>query len=199
MRVTVIVAIVAALLGFVAVYASLTLRGNGESQERQTFSEKTQKMRADRLRAFIFHKNPKALPDFEFLDVSGTKRSLKDWRGKVVLLNLWATWCGPCREEMPSLDNLKANFGGQNFDVLAISMDRGGIGKVQNFYGSTRIKNLELYIDPSAKLMFKLKAVGLPATILIDAEGREIGRMPGPAQWDSDRAIELIKGVLSKG
>ena len=190
--------VVAAITGFIAVYATLTMRGNGESQDQGRIEEKSKKIRADRLRAFIFHKDPKPVPEFTFTDVAGKTRSISEWRGKVVILNLWATWCGPCREEMPSLDRLKSHFSNNEFDVVAISLDRGGLAKVQNFYGEARINKLDLYIDPTTKLMFKLKAVGLPATLLIDANGREIGRIPGPAQWDGDLAIKMIKDALAK-
>lgn len=196
MKLTVIFAIFAAMLGFIAVYASLTMRGNGEFASDTTIAEKSKKISGKRLRAFIYHKSPKVLPDFEFKDDSGKVRKLSEWSGKVVVLNLWATWCAPCREEMPSLDKLKTYFAHENFDVVAISMDRGGLGKPRKFYGEERLKNLELYIDPTSKLMFKLKAVGLPATLLIDRRGREIGRLPGPAEWDSATAIEMIKNVL---
>lgn len=201
MRFTAIAAAVAAVLGFVAVYATLAMRGNGEVDSNVTFEEKSKKITGERLRGFIFHKQPKdaaEMQSFEFQDRFGNTKTLADWRGKVVLVNLWATWCGPCREEMPSLDNLKKTFDGQEFDVVAISMDRGGLKKPKDFYEETEIKNLALYIDPTTKLMFRSKAVGLPATILFDRQGREIGRLPGPAHWDSDEAINLVRGVLAK-
>lgn len=198
MRLTVISAILATIIGFVAVYASLTLGGNGEKTTDATKQQKYQKMQGERLRAFIFHKEPKEIEDYKFQDGDGKTRSLSEWKGKVVLLNLWATWCAPCREEMPSLDNLKKHFSKSKFDVVTISMDRGGLKKPRAFFEKERIRKLDLYIDKTTKLMFKLRAVGLPATILIDSEGREIGRLVGPAQWDSDRAIELISKVLVK-
>lgn len=199
MRLIVPVAILAAIVGFVAVYASLTLRGNGELAEELKNEEKPKQLDGQRLRAFITHQVPKPLPDFSFKDEFGKDVRLSDFKGKVVLLNLWATWCGPCREEMPSLDHLKANFSKEPFDVVAISMDRGGLAKPRKFYDEIRLKSLALYIDTSAKLMFKLQAVGLPATLLIDKEGREIGRLPGPAKWDSDAAIRIIQNALKAG
>ena len=198
MRLTIISALVATLIGFVAVYASLTLSGNGEKISDATNQEKYQKMQGERLRAFIFHKEPKKIEDFKFQDAFGKTRAFSDWKGKVVLVNLWATWCAPCREEMPSLDNLKKHFSNSPFDVVTISMDRGGLGKPRKFFDEERIKYLDLYIDKTTKLMFKMRAVGLPATILLDAEGREIGRLAGPAQWDSDRAIEIVQKALAK-
>lgn len=199
MRLTLIATAIAVLLGFVAVYASLTISGNGESPDNVTFEKKSGSLSGDRLRAFLEHKEPKALPEFTFEDRFGKSISLEDFKGKIVLLNLWATWCAPCREEMPSLDNLKKLFQGQEFDVVAVSMDRGGLAKPKKFFEEEKLENLGLYIDPTTKLMFMLKAIGLPATLLIDAEGREIGRLPGPAQWDSDEAINLIRKHLEKG
>ena len=198
MRLTILAAIIATVIGFVAVYASLTLSGNGEKISDATNQQKYQKMQGERLRAFIFHKEPKPFDDFKFQDAFGKTRSLSEWRGKVVLLNLWATWCAPCREEMPSLDNLKKHFSNEKFDVVTISMDRGGVSKPRKFFDEERIKYLDLFIDKTSRLMFQMKAVGLPATILLDQQGREIGRMAGPAQWDSDRAIDLVKKALLK-
>lgn len=198
MRLTVIIAAIAAIVGFVAVYASLTLSGNKDLPENVTFEEKPSKLTGDRLRAFLVHKEAKPLPDFTFEDRFGETKRLADFKGKLVLLNLWATWCAPCREEMPSLNNLQKLFQGQDFEVLAISMDRQGINKPKTFFEEHKLNELGLYIEPTAKLMFKLKALGLPATLLIDEQGREIGRLPGPAQWDSDQAINLIRGFMKK-
>lgn len=198
MKLIVPAALVAAIVGFVAVYASLTLRGNGELITEDTITEKSGHLNGQRLRAFIHHKTPKELPEFTFKDGSGNDVSLADFKGKVVVLNLWATWCLPCREEMPSLDNLKANFDEAAFDVVAISMDRGGAAKPRKFYDDIRLKSLDLYYDPTTKAMFKLKAIGLPATLLIDAMGREIGRLPGPAKWDSDAAFQIVKKALDQ-
>ncbi len=198
MRVSLLTVVAAAIIGFVAVYASLTLSGNGEKRSDAVIKQKTAQDHTDRLKSFIFHEAPKPLENFEFQDQLGNTKSLSDWKGKLVLLNLWATWCGPCREEMPSLDNLKKFFAKEPFDVVAISMDRSGLSKPRKFYDEERLKHLDLYIDQTTKLMFKLKAVGLPATILIDKEGREIGRLAGPAQWDSDLAIDMIKKALKK-
>ena len=143
--------------------------------------------------AFVFRKEPEALPAFKFQDAEGKERSLADWKGKVVLLNLWATWCLPCRKEMPALDRLQAAEGSDKFEVVAISVDRKGMDASKKFLAETGVKNLALYIDTSAKLNSELRAIGLPATILIDKDGREIGRLLGPAEWDSADAVRLIR------
>jgi len=146
--------------------------------------------------AFVFKKEPEALPELTFHDGSGAERSLKDWEGRVVLLNLWATWCAPCRKEMPALDRLQQALGSDRFEVVALSVDRGGAEASKKFLDQIEISSLKLYVDPSARATSQLKAVGLPSTLLIDAKGREIGRLTGPAEWDSEDAKRLIQAVL---
>ena len=146
--------------------------------------------------AFVFKRSPEPLPEFTFVDGTGTERSLKDWHGRVVLLNLWATWCAPCRKEMPALDRLQQVLGSDRFEVLALSVDRGGTEKSQKFLDQIEVKALKLYVDPTGRATSLLKAVGLPATLLIDAQGREIGRLTGPAEWDSEDAKRLIQAAL---
>jgi thiol-disulfide isomerase/thioredoxin len=143
--------------------------------------------------AFVFRSTPEPLPNFKFQDAEGKERTLADWKGKVVLLNLWATWCLPCRKEMPALDRLQAAEGSNKFEVIAISVDRKGMEASKKFLAETGVKNLGLYVDTTARLNSDLKAIGLPATILIDKEGREIGRLLGPAEWDSEDAVRLIR------
>ena len=146
--------------------------------------------------AFVFKKTPEALPDFVFLDATGKERTLKDWRGKVVLLNLWATWCIPCRKEMPGLERLQKDMGSDKFEVVAVSADRKGIEGAKTFLDGIKVSGLGLYADPSVRVTSTLKAIGLPATLLLDREGREIGRLTGPAEWDSADAKALVKAAL---
>lgn len=146
--------------------------------------------------AFVFKKEPEPLPEFTFVDGTGAERSLKDWEGKVVLLNLWATWCAPCRKEMPALDRLQQALGSDEFEVVALSVDRGGAEASKKFLDQINIEALKLYVDPTARATSQLKAIGLPATLLIDAQGREIGRLTGPAEWDSEDAKRLVQAAL---
>jgi thiol-disulfide isomerase/thioredoxin len=113
-----------------------------------------------------------------------------------VLLNLWATWCAPCREEMPSLDRLQKDLGSDKFEVVALSLDRKGAEASQKFLDETKVSSLKLYVDASAKQGTTLKIVGMPTTILIDKEGRELGRLAGPAEWDSEDAKRLITAAI---
>lgn len=146
--------------------------------------------------AFVFRKEPETLPEIKFQDADGQERTLADWRGKVVLLNLWATWCLPCRKEMPALDRLQSTLGSDQFQVVAISVDRTGLPGAKKFLEETKTPNLAVYADPTARLASTLRAAGLPATLLIDKEGREIGRLLGPAEWDGDAAKHLIQSAM---
>ena len=143
--------------------------------------------------AFARSAAPKEVPALAFEDGAGHAHTLADFRGKLVLLNLWATWCAPCREEMPALDRLQATLGGPRFEVLALSVDQQGPEIARKFFNDVGVKSLALYIDRSAQATFKLGAVGLPSTLLIDARGREIGRHVGPAKWDSPEVVASLR------
>jgi thiol-disulfide isomerase/thioredoxin len=136
---------------------------------------------------------PRELPDLRFADAQGAATSLAAFRGRVLLLNVWATWCPPCREEMPTLDRLQALLGGPNFEVVALSIDEGGVAVVQAFLRRTAIRHLRPYVDAFGEAAPSLGAGGIPLTLLIGRDGREIGRKRGPAAWDHPRIVEVIR------
>jgi len=140
---------------------------------------------------------PETVPEISFTDAAGQPKTLADYSGKVVLLNIWATWCAPCRKEMPTLDRLQAKLGGPDFEVVALSMDRKGPDIVKKFYAEIGVTHLALNIDTSAKAMFALNALGLPMTLLIDRDGKEIGRLIGPAEWDAPDMVDFIRGRIA--
>jgi thiol-disulfide isomerase/thioredoxin len=146
--------------------------------------------------AFVFKPTPEPLPKVAFVDADGKERTLDDWKGKVVLLNLWATWCAPCRKEMPGLDRLQAELGSEKFEVVAVSVDRTGTAGAKKFLDQINVEKLAVLADPTARMGTTLRAIGMPATLLIDAEGREIGRMVGPAEWDTPEGKALIQAAL---
>lgn len=147
---------------------------------------------------FVFKKTPMDLPEsVAFNDKAGQAVGLDRFAGKVVLLNLWATWCAPCRKEMPDLDKLQVDLGGDRFEVVAVSLDRGSPDKARAFLNEIGVKRLRFFHDPEAKLGFKLMAIGMPTTLLIDAGGREISRLVGPAEWHSEDAKKLVRSVLA--
>lgn len=150
------------------------------------------------LAAFLIHPERKPLPDIAFADGEGKPLKLSDWKGRVVLVNLWATWCAPCRKEMPDLAQLQKELGSDQFEVVAISVDRKGAEASSAFLKETGADNLKLYVEPTTKVVGELQSAGLPATILIDRQGREIGRLLGPAVWSSPEAVALVKAALAE-
>ncbi|MFC5694528.1 TlpA family protein disulfide reductase [Pseudomonas sp. GCM10022186] len=140
---------------------------------------------------------PRPVAEVQFVDGAGKPHTLADFKGKVVLLNLWATWCAPCRQEMPTLDRLQAQLGGPDFQVLALSIDLDGVRVVRDFYREVGIRHLGIYIDENASAISQLGAFGLPATLLLDREGRELGRKLGEATWDSPEVVAYLREVIA--
>jgi thiol-disulfide isomerase/thioredoxin len=140
------------------------------------------------------------IPDLTFQDASGATRKLSEWRGKVVLLNLWATWCVPCRREMPALDALQAKLGSAQFDVVAVNIDTRDLDKPKSWLKTAGVTALNYFSDEKARVFQELKAIGraigMPTSVLIDANGCEIGTMAGPAEWASDDGVALIKAAV---
>lgn len=145
---------------------------------------------------------PRSLKTLAFNDPSGKPSTLADHAGKVVLMNLWATWCAPCRAEMPALDALQAQKGGDRFEVVAVNVDTGDDSKPKAFLVETQIKSLAYYRENTLGLFNTLKegglALGLPVTLLIDGEGCLMAAMNGPAEWSSEDAARLIDAALAK-
>ncbi|MBU3028973.1 TlpA disulfide reductase family protein [Paracoccus marinaquae] len=138
-----------------------------------------------------------AVPDTEFTDPEGGSHSLADYRGKVVLLNFWATWCAPCREEMPSLDRLQTDMGGEDFQVVTVATGRNPPAKIDKFFEETGVRNLPVLLDPKQQLARDLGVLGLPVTVLIDREGREVARLIGDADWASEPARQVIRQMTA--
>ncbi|MRX49121.1 redoxin domain-containing protein [Paracoccus sp. S-4012] len=135
---------------------------------------------------------PVAAPDTVFLNAAGEERSLADWQGKVLLVNFWATWCAPCREEMPSLDALQQELGGDDFEVLTIASGRNPLPAIEKFYDENGIETLPILRDERQSLARAMGVLGLPVTVLIDREGHEVARLIGDADWASEPAKAVI-------
>ncbi len=147
---------------------------------------------------FPLHNSPRTLPLIEFTNEMGKAFKLSDWKGKIVLLNVWATWCPPCRKEMPTLDRLQMELGGDHFAVVALSIDRSGAAVVRKFYDKIDIENLAIYVDPTMKTQRQLKLFGLPGTLLLGPRGKELGRLLGPAEWDAPEMVSYLKEIIRK-
>lgn len=141
---------------------------------------------------------PSEAPEAHFKGPNSKRLSLEDFRGRVVLLNIWATWCGPCRSEMPSLDRLQALHGADGLDVIAVSVDREGAGVVSAYYRKSGIRNLKLYVDSDQATLSAFRPSGIPMSVLIDREGNVVGEITGAARWDSAEATELVKRYLAE-
>jgi thiol-disulfide isomerase/thioredoxin len=145
---------------------------------------------------------PRRLPELTFTGADGKPRALADFQGKTVLLNLWATWCVPCRKEMPALDALQAKLGGDKFEVVAVNIDTRNLDKPKTWLQEVGITKLGYYADPTAKVFQDLKAIGkafgMPTTLLVDPQGCELGTLAGPAEWASDDAVKLIAAASGK-
>lgn len=204
------VAMVTAVVGFGAVYAmrpaadkppaplAATAAAPAATGQAAPATSRDKLASGDML-TFVFKKQAEPLAGIAFEDATGAKRSLADFKGRYVLLNLWATWCAPCRHEMPSLDRLQARLGSKDFEVVALSVDRQGVVPSKKFLDDIKVEKLALYVDSTSKSLGALRATGLPTTILIDREGREVGRLAGPAEWDGADAMRLIEAVVKGG
>jgi thiol-disulfide isomerase/thioredoxin len=194
-----------AFAGLAWVYLTNGGLGNGDAaicSADRTVTERLKPLARGEVAGVLVPDRPRKLPAIAFRDGEGRSLTLKDFSGKTVLVNLWATWCAPCREEMPALDQLQRELGGPDFEVVAVSIDTQQPEKARAFLEELKIGKLGFYADPTGKLFQDLKlagrAVGLPTTLLIDREGCEIGYLPGPAHWASEDAKKMIRAAVGK-
>ncbi len=146
----------------------------------------------------LLYGSAQPLPDIRFIDEAGKALLLSAFRGKILVLDIWATWCGPCRKEMPTLDRLQARLGGSDFEVIPLSTDSQGFGAIDAFYRESGITHLAKYLDLYNEAMGRLNMLGIPTALLIDRQGRELGRLVGPAEWDRDDMIAFLKAIIAR-
>ncbi len=176
--------------------------GAGECRASTAVTERLDPLAKGELAALNVSKAPKPAPVIAFAGGDGQPMSLGDFKGKTILVNLWATWCVPCREEMPALDKLQAEFGGPDFQVVAINVDTRNTDKPKAWLQENGIGKLAYYADPSGKLLQVLQksghVVGLPTTFMVDASGCEIALLKGPAEWASPDALAFVRTALGR-
>lgn len=141
---------------------------------------------------------PSRTANLSFSDETGRQKTLAHFRGQTLLVNFWATWCAPCRDEMPALDRLQHELSGTDFQVIALAVDQGGVAAVRRFYDEVGVRHLPVYVDASGASLQQVNAPGLPTTLLLDRSGREIGRYVGPAKWDDAAAVSIIRNAISQ-
>jgi thiol-disulfide isomerase/thioredoxin len=190
-------------VGLAAVYGIKTMERNAPDAacaQAAQLAQRLAPLARGEVAAFAVADPPRRLPDLAFRDGSGADRHLADWRGRTVLLNLWATWCVPCRKEMPALAALEEKLGGPGFEVVAVNIDTRDSDKPRAWLKEVGIDRLAYYADPSARIFQDLKvagrAAGMPTTLLVDPSGCELGTMAGPAEWASEDGIKLVAAAL---
>ena len=200
----IVAVLIGAVIGSAGLYGIGGLKRNaaGDSACRPAvdLAQKLAPLAHGEIAALTMATAPLRLPDLTFEDADGKPRKLSDWRGRIVLVNLWATWCVPCRKEMPALESLQTRLGGPNFEVVAINIDTRDPDKPKNFLKDANLTRLGYFSDQKAKVFQDLKAIGralgMPTSVLVDGQGCEIANLAGPAEWASDDAIALIKAAV---
>jgi thiol-disulfide isomerase/thioredoxin len=204
-RSVIIIAALAVVLGAAVLYGT----GPGGSKDEaaacpaaKAVAARLAPLAQGEVAALNVEKNPQPAVDISFAAADGKKLTLADFRGRSVLLNLWATWCVPCRAEMPALDRLQAKLGGAEFEVVAVNIDTSRLDRPKAFLTEAGVKTLTPYADPSADSFETLrvagKALGLPTSLLIGPDGCELAVMAGPAQWDSPDAVKVVTAMVGK-
>jgi len=200
--------IVGVAVGLAGVYGISTLIGNKEAsgvnaacRPAVELAQKIAPFARGQVAAVNMAKTPLKVPPLAFHDSSGAPKTLDDFRGRTILLNLWATWCVPCREEMPALEALEKKKGSPDFQVVAVNIDTRDADKPKAWLKEVGIHGLAYYADPEARVFQELKAAGrafgMPTTMLIDGQGCEIGTIAGPAEWAGDDAVKLIDAAIA--
>jgi thiol-disulfide isomerase/thioredoxin len=204
-RYAVLAAVLVAALGLAAVYGIAGFGRNGSDPECRPALETARRiapLARGEVAAINVADEARRLPPLAFKDAAGADKTLADWKGRVVLLNLWATWCVPCRKEMPALDALQGRLGGPDFDVVAVNIDTRDADKPKAWLKETGVDRLAYYADPSARVFQELKivgkAVGMPTTLIVDRAGCEIASLSGPAEWASPDALKFVQAILGK-
>ena len=194
-------AVAVLLAGLAGVYGIGGLQRNADAgcQAAVDIAKRIAPLARGEVAALTVAEKPLRVPELSFQDAEGRQHMLKDWRGRFVLLNLWATWCVPCRREMPALDALEGKLGDRDFQVVAVNIDTRDPDKPKAWLKEVGINRLAYFADPEAKVFQDLKAAGrafgMPTTLLIDPEGCEIATLAGPAEWGSDAAVKFVQAA----
>jgi thiol-disulfide isomerase/thioredoxin len=192
--------LIGGLAGYVGIYGLKGAGGDPTCRAAVDTAKRIAPLAHGEVAALTVASKPLKLPDLAFEDADGKPKKLSDWQGKTVLVNLWATWCVPCRKEMPALEELQTKLSGPNFEVVAINIDTRDPDKPRKFLQDANLTRLGYFSDPKAKVFQDLKsigrALGMPTSVLVDGQGCEIATIAGPAEWGSDDAVKLIKAAL---
>lgn len=173
-------------------YTALALGANAAFADTASLEA----LRDGSMKKLVFS-DPLDVSQVVFSDPEGGEHRLADWQGKYVLVNFWATWCAPCRKEMPMLDALQAEFGGETFEVVTIATGRNAVPAIKRFFEEIGVSHLPILLDPKQELAREMAVLGLPITIILNPEGQEIARLRGDAEWDGESAKAIIAALTS--
>ena len=184
----------ALLYGAIALGVNPASAGDLTAEDRATLKE----MREGDMKKLVFHEEARDRIEDTFRDQYGNAVNIEDYDGKVVVLNFWATWCPPCRAEMPGIDRLAGEMGGDDLEVLALSTDRFDVKRVVGFFKEIEVENLRVLQDRKGSVARRAGVLGLPVTVILDRQGREIARLQGEAEWDSDNVKAILTRIIEK-
>ncbi len=178
------------------VYTGLALMANPLAGVAADFAA-VAALREGDMKKLVLHEAPQAIADVELVDLDDQPHRLTDHAGKWLVVNFWATWCAPCRKEMPTLSNLQTAMAGEPVEVITVATGSNPVPAIRKFIGEIGATNLPLYRDPKQQLAREMSIMGLPVTVILDPEGREVARLIGDAEWDSESAVSILKAVSS--
>lgn len=181
------------ILRSIVLYAALAVGANSAVADTADLEA----LREGLMKKLVFHSTPQPVSDKVFTDPDGGEHRLSDYQGKYILVNFWATWCAPCRKEMPSLDALQKTLGGDTFEVVTVATGRNTLPGITKFFAKADVTHLPVLLDPKQALARDMAVLGLPISLIIDPEGREIARLRGDAVWDSKSALAIIGALIN--
>jgi len=183
-------------LGAIAAAAFVFLQGQA-SQPGQLDRAAIESLKTGDMKKLVIHDSPRAVSQAPFTDAEGNQGQLSDYAGKHVVLNFWATWCAPCRKEMPTLSALQKSMGGSDLAVVTLATGRNPPPAMKAFFTEIGVENLPLHRDPEQQIARDMEVLGLPITVVVDPEGREVARLKGEADWNSDSARAILSHMMS--
>jgi len=178
---------------FAVLYTALALSANAGPVDTAALEA----LRTGDMKKLMFHGSAREVSQTTFIDEAGNEFRLADFRGKYILVNFWATWCAPCRKEMPSLNRLQTEHGGDAFQVVTIATGRNSDAGIRRFFEETGVDSLPRYRDPKQALARSMAVLGLPISVIVNPQGQEIARLRGDALWDSDSAMSIVAALIA--